>query len=168
MPSRSADFPENSILLLKADHHELLGRFDRFFALRNPPARQQAWRVLRQALKRHLAIEAELFYPAYLDATEDSLTHFVASVGHENIAAEMQDLSEESSASDQFVSRVRTLKKTFVNHVADMEKNGGMFELAGRSTIHHEILTQLIRARYAALETAAEEGTTVDRAPVSL
>ena len=103
-----------------------------------------------------MRVEADVFYPAFLDATEDSLTHFVASVGHERIAAEMRDVLEQS-ASAEIVSRMRSLKKVFLHHVSDMEAEGGMFDLARRSTINQELLVQWVRARYAALE-AAEPG----------
>jgi hypothetical protein len=164
MLSRSLNCSGNSIAFLQADHRELLEGFERFFALRNPSARQQAWQALSEALMRHMAVEAEVFFPAFLDATEDSLTHFVASVGHENIAAEMQDLSAEPSASVHFVSRVRTLKKVFMHHVAGMERDGGMFEVARRSTINHEMLTRLVRAHYESLEASVAEGAApIDR-----
>jgi hypothetical protein len=164
MSSRSTDFSDNAIALLKADHQELLDRFERLFTLRYPQERQQEWQALSEAIKHHMAVEAEVFYPAFLDATEDSLLHFVATVGHEKIAAEMQDVIEGPAASSHFVSRVRGVKKVFMHHVSDMEKDGGMFDGACRSTINHEVLTQLVRAHFAALKTAAEKGATpIDR-----
>jgi hypothetical protein len=129
MSSRSANFPEDAIALLSAEHRELLDQFERILAL-HPHEREQQWRTLRKAMKLHMAVEAELLFPAFLDATEDSLTHFVASVGHENITAEMQDASEVPCASGMFLARVRSLKKVFAHHVSDMEKDGGMFDEA--------------------------------------
>jgi hypothetical protein len=159
MSSSSTEFSGSAIALLKADHHGLLERFERFFALRHPQERQQEWRALSEALKRHMAIEAEVFYPAFLDATEDSLLHFVASVGHEKIAAEMQDVLEGPAASTQLASRVRAVKNVFMHHVSDMERDGGMFEEALRSGINHEMLNRLVRAHYASLATVAGEGS---------
>jgi hypothetical protein len=153
MSSRSTDFPGSAIALLKADHLELLERFARFSTLRYPQEREQEWQALSEAIKRHMAVEAEVFYPAFLDATEDSLLHFVATVGHEKIAAEMRDVIEGHTASTHFVSRVRAIKKVFIHHVSDMEKDGGMFDEACRSTINHEVLTRLVRAHFALLET---------------
>jgi hypothetical protein len=163
MSSQSTDCSSNAIALLKADHHELLKRFERFLALSTPYERQEVWQMLSEALKRHMAVEAEVFFPWFLDATEDALTHFVASVGHENMTAEMRDISEESNASAHFVSRVRTLKKAFVHHIADMEGAGGMFEMACRSGINHEALTRLLRAHFAARGAAAESPPPIDR-----
>src|SRR5258708_7795990 len=113
MSSRSTDVSGSAIAVLKADHHELSERFERILVLRHPRDVQQGWEALIEAVKRHMAVEAEVFYPAFLDATENALTHFVASVGHENIAAEMQVALEESATSADFASRVRALKKVF-------------------------------------------------------
>jgi hypothetical protein len=156
MSSRSTDFPADAMAILEADHRALLQRFERVLSSRNSLERQQEWPALSEAIKRHMRVEADVFYPAFLDATEDSLTHFVASVGHERIAAEMRDVLEQS-ASAEIVSRMRSLKKVFLHHVSDMEAEGGMFDLARRSTINQELLVQWVRARYAALE-AAEPG----------
>jgi hypothetical protein len=158
MSSRSTNFSDSAIALLKADHHELLERFERFSLLPYPQERQQEWQTLSEALIRHMAVEAEVFFPAFLDATEDSLLHFVATVGHEKIAAEMRDVIEGHAARTHFVSRVRAVKKVFIHHVSDMEKDGGMFDEARRSTIDHEGLTRLVRVHFASLETAAEGG----------
>jgi hypothetical protein len=145
-----------------ADHHELLGRFERILMLRHPHEVQRGWQVLSAAVKRHMAAEADVFYPAFLDATEDSLMHFVASVGHEKIAAEMQDALDEPATSANFVSRLRALKKVFMDHVADMEKDGGMFEEACRSAMDHEAIARLVRAHFAVLEGAAGNRSTGD------
>ena len=148
--SRSTEFSGSAIAILEADHRALLHRLGQLVRLRHPLARQQERKALSKALEHHIAVEAELFFPAYLDATEDSLTHFVASVGHENILAELRDASGESTAGAGFISRVRTLKKAFANHVADLEGVGGMFELARRSCMNQEQLAQLIQSRLSA------------------
>jgi hypothetical protein len=144
--------------ILEADHRALLQRLERIHSFRHPLERQWEWRALNEAIRRHMAVEEEVFYPAFFDATEDSLTHFLASVGHEKIAAEMQDVLEVSAGSASFVSRVRAIKKVFMHHVSDMEEEGGMFDRARRSTMQHELLARLVRARYAALEAAAGQG----------
>jgi len=146
MSSRSTEISGNAIAILKADHHELLGRFERILMLRHPHEVQHGWQALSEAVKRHMAVEADVFYPAFLDATEDSLMHFVASVGHENIAAEMEDALEEPATSANFVSRLRALKKVFMDHVSDMERDGGMFDEARRSIMDHEAIARLVRA----------------------
>ena len=156
MSSRSTDFPADAMAILEADHRALLQRFERVLSSRNSLDRDQEWRALSEAIKRHMRVEADVFYPAFLDATGDSLKHFVASVGHESIAAEMRDVLERSTNAE-IVSRIRSLKKVFLHHVSDMEGEGGMFDLARRSTMNQELLMQWVRARYAALE-AAESG----------
>lgn len=155
MSSRSTDFSGNAIALLQADHHELLERFNEILRLRHPYGVQRGWQALCKAVRRHMAVEAEIFYPAFLDATEDALTHFVASVGHENIAAEMQDALDEPPTSTNFVSRVRAVKKVFMHHVSDMERDGGMFDQARRSTMDHEAMARLVQAHFDVPEQTA-------------
>ena len=137
------------------------------YSSRNSLERHQEWRALSEAIKRHMRVEADVFYPAFLDATEDSLTHFVASVGHESIAAEMRDVLERSTSAE-IVSRIRSLKKVFLHHVSDMEGEGGMFDLARRSTMNQELLAQWVRARYAAWEAAAGKGEYASTAACSI
>ena len=158
MSSRFTNVPGNALAILEADHRVLLQRLEGIHSFRHPLERQGEWRALNEAIRRHMAVEEEVFYPAFLDATEDSLTHFLASVGHEKIAAEMQDILEVSASSANFVSRVRALKKVFMHHVSDMEEEGGMFDRARRSTMQHELLARLVRARYAPLEAATGKG----------
>jgi len=155
MSSRSTDFSGNAIAILQADHHELLERFNEILRLRHPYDVQRGWQALCKAVRRHIAVEAEIFYPAFLDATEDALTHFVASVGHEDIAAEMQDALVEPPTSANFVSRLRALKKVFMHHVSDMERDGGMFDEARRSTMDHEAIARLVQAHFDVAEQAA-------------
>jgi hypothetical protein len=155
MSSRSTGFSGNAIAILKADHHALLERFERILILRRPHDVQEGWEALSEAVRRHMAVEAEVFYPAFLDATEDALMHFVASVGHENIVAEMQVALQEPATSVNFAARVRALKKVFMHHVADMEKDGGMFDEARRSTMDHEAMARLVQAHFANLEQTA-------------
>jgi len=163
MSSRLTDSPGDAIALLRAEHCELLDQFQRFLRLPSHE-REHGWRALHKAISVHMAIEAELLYPAFLDATEDSLVHFVASLGHENIMAQIRDVWEVPSSGGYFASRVRSLKRIFAHHVWDMERNGGLFDEASRSTINHELLARMVRARYAALQAAAEKAPiTVDR-----
>jgi hypothetical protein len=160
MSSRYTDISGSAIALLKADHRQMLERFKRFFTLRYPLERQREWQALSEAINRHMAVEAEVFYRVFLDATEDSLLHFVATVGHEEIAAEMRDVLEGPAANTDLISRVRAVKTEFLHHVSDMEKDGGMFDEVRRSNINHEVLAWLVRAHYASLEAAAEKGAT--------
>jgi hypothetical protein len=159
MALRSTDFARDAIAILKAHHQELLGQFEQLFKLGQRHERQRGWRALSAALRLHVEIEAEVFYPAFLDATEDSLTHFVASVGHENIAAEMQDVLDEPATGADFVARMRALKKIFKHHVADMERDGGMFDEARRSTMDHDTIARLVRAHFAIRGEATDHGT---------
>jgi hypothetical protein len=151
MSSRSTEFAGSAMAILEADHRTLLRRIESVLNSRNSLERQQEWRAFSEAIKRHMAVEAEILYPAFLDATKDSLTYFVASVGHDSIAAELREVLEEP-ASAKFVARMRSLQKVLVHHISDMEAKGGLFDLARQSTLNQERLAHLVRSRYTAPE----------------
>ncbi|MDB6085492.1 MAG: hypothetical protein JWN43_3373, partial [Gammaproteobacteria bacterium] len=75
----------DALEILKVDHEALALRFSEFFALRSQSRRSDLIEAICAAIKVHFALEAEIFYPAFLHATQDTLTHFVAFVNHETV-----------------------------------------------------------------------------------
>jgi hypothetical protein len=145
----------DAVRMLKADHAELIRQFNRLVALSGADERERLWETLSVALELHVAIESDVFYPAFLDATENSLTHFVATVEHENIAAQIQDVSTARPGSAEFQSRVRSLARDFMHHVRELEKEGGMFQEALGSTMNREeVGRQIISRKTLGVETA--------------
>jgi hypothetical protein len=78
MSSWFTNVPGNAMAILEADHRAMLQGLERIHSFRHPLERQWEWRALNEAIRRHMAVEEEVFYPAFLDATEDSLTHLLA------------------------------------------------------------------------------------------
>jgi hypothetical protein len=137
----------DAIAVLKTDHEELANQFEMLLAVRDIPQRERRWGILRAVLETHLALEAEVFYPAFLDATENALSHFLASLGHENIVAHIKDVLHAPAAVSNFNFRVRSLKRAFAHHVFDMEREGGLFDEARHSTMNHVLIGRLLLAR---------------------
>jgi hypothetical protein len=137
----------DAITVLKTDHEELADRFEMLLSMRDIPQCERNWAGLRTALETHLAMEAEVFYPAFLDATENSLSHFLASLGHENILGHLEDVLHAPVALSNFHFRVRSLKRAFAHHVFDMERDGGMFYEARKSTMNQDLIGRLLLAR---------------------
>jgi len=62
---------QDAIELLKADHRQVEAWFEQFESTRSSERKQKLAGQVCQALKVHTKIEHEIFYPAFLEATED-------------------------------------------------------------------------------------------------
>src|SRR5688572_32839942 len=71
---------EDAIGLLKADHREVEGYFEAFEKARSDDRKQQLAEKICRALTMHTTIEEEIFYPAFLEATEEEDLHHDAAV----------------------------------------------------------------------------------------
>jgi hypothetical protein len=151
---QSTGYDFDAVGIIKADHAELVRQFQRLVALPTADARERLWETLRFALELHVAVESEVFYPAFLDATENSLTHFVATVEHENIIAQIQDVSTTRPGSAEFQSRVHSLARVFTHHARELEKEGGMLQEALVSTMSRDAVgRQIISRKSRGIET---------------
>jgi hypothetical protein len=137
----------DAIAIIRAGHVDLALQIQMLVALSTADEQIRLWDALRVALELHLAVESEIFYPAFLDATENSLTHFVATVEHENIIAQIDDLSAARPGSADFQSRARSLARAFMHHVRELEKEGGMFKEALGSTMNRDAVGRRIISR---------------------
>jgi hypothetical protein len=137
----------DAIEIMRAEHADLALQMQMLVALPAAAERIRLWEGLKTALELHLAIESEVFYPAFLDATENSLTHFVATVAHENILAQIAEVSATRPGSADFQSRARSLARAFMHHVRELEKDGGMFKEALDSTMNRDAVGRRIVSR---------------------
>jgi hypothetical protein len=137
----------DAIGIIRAEHADLAMQIQMLVALSAADERKRLWEALKLALELHIAVESEIFYPAFLDATENSLTHFVATVDHENIIAQIDDLAAARPGGADFQSRARSLARTFAHHVRELEKEGGMLEEALGSTMNRDAVGRRIVAR---------------------
>ena len=61
----------DAIALLKADHREVEQMFKEFEKTDSVEKKQELARQICNALKVHATIEEEIFYPAFLEATDE-------------------------------------------------------------------------------------------------
>ncbi len=75
--------PRDAIALLKADHRQVEQWFGQFENTRSPARKSDLATKICKALKTHITIEEEIFYPAFpgRDAEED--IHHEAEVEHD-------------------------------------------------------------------------------------
>ena len=99
----------------------------------------------------HAQIEEEIFYPAFLEATEDEDMHHEAEVEHTGAKRLIADI--ESKTSDEyFDARVTVLSEVIKHHVKEEEQPDGMFAKARKSEMDLVQIGEELQARKTELE----------------
>ena len=80
---RGAGRSQDAIALLKADHRQVEQWFEQFEGTRSTSRKGELAAKICAALTVHTKIEEEIFYPAFLEATEDKDIHHEAEVEHD-------------------------------------------------------------------------------------
>src|SRR5262245_38207253 len=124
---------KDAIALLKADHKQVTGWFEQLKKARNADRRDELAGQICQALKVHATIEEEIFYPAFLTATQDEDKHHEAEVEHAGAKKLIAEIEGMSSGDEYFNAKVKVLSEMIRHHVQEEEKPGGMFAEARKS-----------------------------------
>ena len=150
--SGSKDGKGDAIALLKADHRQVEEWFEQFEKARDEGRKQDLAARICKALKVHTTIEEEIFYPAFLDATEDKDLHHEAEIEHDGAKKLIAEIEGSNSKDDYFDARVTVLSEMIKHHVREEEQPGGMFAKARKSDIDLVELGEQLRARKIELE----------------
>jgi hemerythrin superfamily protein len=137
----------DAVALLKADHRQVEEWFEQFGKSRSSAKKQQLAANICSALTIHTQIEEEIFYPAFLEATEDKDMHHEAMVEHEGakrLIAELQGMKPED---DYFDARVTVLSEMIKHHVKEEEQAGGMFAEAKKAKMDLKALGEQLSAK---------------------
>jgi hemerythrin superfamily protein len=137
----------DAISLLKADHRQVEKWFDQFSKSRSETKKQQLAGNICQALTVHTTIEEEIFYPAFLQATEDRDTHHEAVVEHAGAKHLIGEIQKMAATDDYFDAKVTVLSEMIKHHVKEEEQRGGMFAEAKASDMDLTELGQQLLAR---------------------
>jgi hemerythrin superfamily protein len=144
---------QDAISLLKADHRQVEAWFSEFQGAKSSSKKQQLTRKICEALIIHTTIEEEIFYPAFLEATEDEDLHHEAVVEHagaKNLIAQIQKMSPED---DYFDAKVTVLSEMIKHHVKEEEQPGGMFAEAKKSDMDLAALGEQLLERKGQLQS---------------
>jgi len=90
--ARSKQAEKDAIALLKADHRQVEDWFEQFEKARDSERKQELATKICNALKVHTTIEEEIFYPAFLEASDDVDIHHEAEIEHQ-LFQEYRDVS---------------------------------------------------------------------------
>jgi len=165
--------PQDAIDLLKADHKQVLGVYEKFFKAGSSAEKQSLAAEICLALSVHMRIEEDIFYPAVSSALgrtkerEDLLVVPEARVEHASLKKLITEV--EAAAEDvEFEARVQVMCEYTRHHANEEEKK--MFPKAKKCGVDMEELgEQLARRKLELLEEVTEEAGQVDAAmPSSL
>jgi hemerythrin superfamily protein len=153
--SSSRAKPLDAVALLKADHRQVEQWFSQFEKTNSAGKKHQLVSNICAALTVHTSIEEEIFYPAFLKATQDKDMHHEAIVEHagaKDLIAQIQDMSP---SDDYFDAKVTVLSEMIKHHVKEEEQPGGMFAEAKKSGMDLRALGERLLARKRELQATA-------------
>jgi hemerythrin superfamily protein len=125
--------PQNAVALLEADHAQVKMWFAQFEKAKSKSEQQDLATHICRALKVHMEIEEEVFYPAFLEATKDKGMYDEAISEHKRAKEIIEEVANLGPSHAYFHTRVNVLSQMIKHHVKEEERPGGMFDEAKRS-----------------------------------
>ena len=151
--SRRSETGQDAIALLKADHRQVEDWFEQFEKARTDDRKLALATQICDALTIHTTIEEEIFYPAFLEATEDKDLHHEAEVEHDGAKKLIAEIEASGPDDDYYDAKVKVLSEMIKHHVKEEEQPGGMFAEARKSDMDLDALGELMAARKEELES---------------
>ena len=148
---------KDAIALLKADHREVELMFSQFEKARSDDRKLELAQKICQALNAHTMIEEEIFYPAFLEATDETDIHHEAEVEHDGAKNLIAQIEASGPDDEYYDAKVTVLSEMVKHHVKEEEKAGGMFAKARQSDMDLKALGEQLQARK--LEVMTESGS---------
>jgi hemerythrin superfamily protein len=155
--TRRAEVGQDAIALLKADHRQVEEWFEQFEKARNDDRKLELATKICNALTVHATIEEEIFYPAFLEATEEEDLHHEAAVEHDGAKKLIAEIEASGPDDDYYDAKDKVLSEMIKHHVKEEEQPGGMFSEARKSDMDLDALGEELAARKAELESETPE-----------
>jgi hemerythrin superfamily protein len=149
---------KDAIALLKADHRQVEGWFSQFEKAKKPERKKDLAERICGALKAHTKIEEEIFYPAFLAATQETELHHEAEVEHAGAKRLIAEIEGMGPDNDYYDAKVTVLSEMIKHHVKEEEQPGGMFAKARKSDMDLADLGERMAARKKELEGEGSDG----------
>jgi hemerythrin superfamily protein len=144
---------KDAIALLKADHREVEGYFEEFEKARSADRKQDLAQRICGALTVHATIEEEIYYPAFLEATDEEDLHHEAVVEHEGAKRLIAEIEASGPDDDYFDAKVTVLSEMIKHHVKEEEQPDGLFAKSRQSEMDLVSLGEQLASRKAELMT---------------
>jgi hemerythrin superfamily protein len=146
--TKSSAEPKDAIALLKADHDEAKAVFEQFEKARSDAKKLELATKVCAALRVHMQIEEEIFYPAFLEATGDDDLNNEAIVEHEGAKKLIEEIEAMGPDDELFDAKVHVLGEMIEHHIKEEEQpSDGMFAQARKSKLDLEELGVRLQTR---------------------
>ncbi len=155
---RRARAGKDAIALLKADHRQVESWFSQFKKAKKDDRKKDLADRICNALTVHAKIEEEIFYPAFLAATEDKELHHEAQVEHAGAKRLIGEIEGMGPDNEYYDAKVTVLSEMIKHHVKEEEQPGGMFAEARKSDMDLADLGERMAARKKELEGQGGNG----------
>ena len=142
---------EDAIALLKADHREVEGYFEEFEKARSVDRKHELAQKICGALTVHATIEEEIYYPAFLEVTEEEDLHHEAAVEHESAKRLIAEIESSGPDDEYFDAKVTVLSEMIKHHVKEEEQPDGLFAKSRQSEMDLVSLGEQLTSRKAEL-----------------
>jgi hemerythrin superfamily protein len=142
---------QDAVALLKADHRQVEEWFEQFESTRSDSRKQTLAQKVCKALEVHTQIEEEIFYPAFLEVTQDKDMHHEAEVEHEGAKKLIAEIEASGPGDDYYDAKMKVLSEMIKHHVKEEEQRDGMFAEARKSKMDLKALGEQLAARKAEL-----------------
>jgi hemerythrin superfamily protein len=138
---------QDAVALLKADHRQVEEWFEQFESTRSDDRKKKLAGQICQALEVHTKIEEEIFYPAFLEATEEEDIHHEAEVEHAGAKKLIAEIEGSGPDDEYYDAKVKVLSEMIKHHVKEEEQRDGMFAKARQADMDLKELGQQLAAR---------------------
>jgi len=157
----------DAVELLKSDHRQVEAWFEDFENSDDDDERIELAGRICKALTVHTQIEEELFYPAFLEATDEEDLHHEAIIEHEGAKRLIEDIEDSDPGDEYLDARVKVLSEMIKHHVKEEEQPGGMFDEARRADMDLAELGAELERRKLELMDDADTDAGYDEAAAS-
>lgn len=137
----------DGIALLKADHRQVERWFAQFGKAKKSERKAMLAAKICDALRLHMRIEEEIFYPAFLVATQELDLHHEAQVEHAGARRLIGEIEAMRPGDEYYDAKVKVLSEMIKHHVKEEEKPGGLFAEARKSELDLDDLGRRMAAR---------------------
>lgn len=148
----------DAIALLKADHRQVEGWFKQFEKAKKAERKEKLATQICDALKVHTRIEEEIFYPAFLVATQETDLHHEAEVEHAGAKRLIGEIEAMRPEDEYYDAKVKVLSEMIKHHVKEEEQPGGMFAEARKSDMDLDDMGRRMAARKKEIQANGENG----------
>jgi Hemerythrin HHE cation binding domain len=130
----------NAISLLTADHREVQGWFAEFQRSTSMIRSEELAFDICEAIRIHIDIDEEIFYPALMRATTDPYKARAALADHHGIKDLLVEIERLGPTEELFFSKVHLLCELFTRHIDAEESERGIFAEAQRCPLDLNLL----------------------------